>query len=453
MNKRAVALAADSAVTAQIGQDGQQIYDTVDKLFTISKYHPVGVMVYGSANFMGIPRDTLIKSYREDLGEKSYQELGGYVSSFVSFLENNEALFPKSLQKRHFRKSVKQLIFELSHVIDEEVGKISSTNSGRSKSSIVKEIIDNYRNVFESADILDNFDEKSISSIQDYYEDIFEEEVYPFADKYNLNEEQKEKVKKIAIDIVTRDNFPRHKESGIVIAGFGDNQHFPETIALSMEGIFGGKLKYKIKGNGKIDHNNPASIMSFAQDEMVKSFMDGIHPDYSETVRGFVENMLNNLPQRVIENANSLGSKQEDEVRQILEKAGSKLRLLFDKHIRDHQRNRYTAPVLDAVHILPKDKLAALAQSLINLTSFKREFSRDDETVGGPIDVAVISKGDGFIWIQRKHYFDPDLNPQFFANYYRETDGRVNAPVDAQSPTDMSSSHRDSQSNPADSQS
>ena len=42
------------------------------------------------------------------------------------------------------------------------------------------------------------------------------------------------------------------------------------------------------------------------------------------------------------------------------------------------------------------------------------------ETVGGPIDVAVISKGDGFIWIKRKHYFNKDLNPQFFKNYDME---------------------------------
>ena len=46
----------------------------------------------------------------------------------------------------------------------------------------------------------------------------------------------------------------------------------------------------------------------------------------------------------------------------------------------------------------------------------------EEETVGGPIDVAVISKGDGFIWIKRKHYFQRELNQQFFANYYREGD-------------------------------
>jgi hypothetical protein len=29
-------------------------------------------------------------------------------------------------------------------------------------------------------------------------------------------------------------------------------------------------------------------------------------------------------------------------------------------------------------------------------------------------------KGDGFVWIKRKHYFPPELNHQFFANYSRE---------------------------------
>jgi hypothetical protein len=76
--------------------------------------------------------------------------------------------------------------------------------------------------------------------------------------------------------------------------------------------------------------------------------------------------------------------------------------------------------ITSAVSFLPKDELAAMAESLVNLTSFKRKISLNAETVGGPVDVAVISKGDGFIWIKRKHYFKPELNPGFFANYFRE---------------------------------
>ena len=66
--------------------------------------------------------------------------------------------------------------------------------------------------------------------------------------------------------------------------------------------------------------------------------------------------------------------------------------------------------IMDVVEHLPKEELASMAEALVSLTSLKRRVSLEQETVGGPIDVAVISKGDGFIWIKRKHYFDPTLN-------------------------------------------
>jgi len=44
-----------------------------------------------------------------------------------------------------------------------------------------------------------------------------------------------------------------------------------------------------------------------------------------------------------------------------------------------------------------------LAEALVHLTAFRAHMSADeDETVGGPIDVAVISKGDGFVWVKKK---------------------------------------------------
>jgi len=61
-----------------------------------------------------------------------------------------------------------------------------------------------------------------------------------------------------------------------------------------------------------------------------------------------------------------------------------------------------------------------MAEALVNLTSFKRRFSFDAETVGGPVDVAVLCKGDGFVWIKRKHYFKPELNPHFLTNYFQD---------------------------------
>mgnify|MGYP001604446777 CR=1 FL=1 len=63
---------------------------------------------------------------------------------------------------------------------------------------------------------------------------------------------------------------------------------------------------------------------------------------------------------------------------------------------------------------LPFDELAELAETLVLLESLKERVTRPSASVSGPIDVAVISKNDGFIWIKRKHYFDPKLNPRYF---------------------------------------
>ena len=74
MNKTAVALAADSAVTIE-QEKGQKIFNTVNKLFALSKYHPVGVTIYGSANFMDVLWESIIKIYRAKLGKQSFPTL------------------------------------------------------------------------------------------------------------------------------------------------------------------------------------------------------------------------------------------------------------------------------------------------------------------------------------------------------------------------------------------
>lgn len=66
------------------------------------------------------------------------------------------------------------------------------------------------------------------------------------------------------------------------------------------------------------------------------------------------------------------------------------------------------------VERLPKDGLAEMAETLINLTSFKRRITSQSETVGGPTDVAIISKKDGLVWVKYKQYFEPELNLQFW---------------------------------------
>src|SRR3954447_14341330 len=120
INKNAVALAADSAVTLRDPKTSK-IYNTANKLFMLSKFDPVGVMVFGNAEFMSIPWETLIKMYRSHLGATSFEKLPLYAGDFVAFLENNDRLFPAERQKAQFGRVISAFFWGMKYAIDEEI--------------------------------------------------------------------------------------------------------------------------------------------------------------------------------------------------------------------------------------------------------------------------------------------------------------------------------------------
>src|SRR5579859_71180 len=86
MNKSAVAMAADSAVTISSGRSGIKTYDTMNKLFELIKGRPVGVMVYANAELNGVPWETVIKCYRESRAGFHFKQLDDYASDFLAYL-------------------------------------------------------------------------------------------------------------------------------------------------------------------------------------------------------------------------------------------------------------------------------------------------------------------------------------------------------------------------------
>ncbi|MFP4289260.1 MAG: hypothetical protein ACLFQS_08370 [Bacteroidales bacterium] len=54
LNKQGIAIAADSAVTVS-GVGNRKIYNSANKIFTLSKYKPVGIAIFNNAQFLGVP--------------------------------------------------------------------------------------------------------------------------------------------------------------------------------------------------------------------------------------------------------------------------------------------------------------------------------------------------------------------------------------------------------------
>ena len=97
LNRSAVALAADSAVTITTAS-GQKIFNTVNKLFALSKFQPLGIMINGSADLMGVPWEVIIKSYRQAVGEQAFSTVESASEHLLTWVEANYQLFPVELR-------------------------------------------------------------------------------------------------------------------------------------------------------------------------------------------------------------------------------------------------------------------------------------------------------------------------------------------------------------------
>jgi hypothetical protein len=419
MNRGAIALAADSAVTLQ-RPGGSKIYNSVNKLFMLSKYHPVGVMVYGMADFTGVPWETIIKEYRSRLGHRSFPQLRGYIEDFLGFLDPRSGLFSQEEQDRYLRRAVYGCFGDIRKGIDKQVDKAIRDKGSVTLNQIriiCTSVIKSVRNDYDRTPDLVCFQTLSMKALVSKYRkdiDAIRKDVF---ENLPLSATTQRLLCDVAICIFLKEGFTE-STSGVVVAGFGEQELYPSLVCVAADGFLDGQLRRKELRSEHISETNSASIMPFAQSEMVHTFMEGTDPRYKQLLWAYMGKLFTDLPDEILKVLPSLRGKAKEEMAAKLKNSCAKLLEELKNQADEYRRKNHVAPIIEAVTFLPKDELAAMAESLVNLTSFKRRISMDAETVGGPIDVAVISKGDGFIWIKRKHYFKPELNPAFFANYY-----------------------------------
>jgi len=409
MNKRAIALATDSAVT--IGSS-DKFYNTANKLFMLSKYHPVGIMIYNNAEFMGMPWEIIIKQYRDSIGDQEFDNLQGYCNSFLNFLKN-EALGLSDYEEIYFIKTVRWFLNDLNSQIrkhyNEAVEQTGNKLEEHEIKNIINNTIDEYDKLVDKFNDLDNIPDRFEQTIEEKYRENLLEVVkseIPVAliseDSINILAKTCIKVFKKAITIDTY--------SGIVIAGFGKKDLFPSLIEHEICGIINGYIRLKVKQERNITISKNYDIVPFAQSDTVDTFLNGISPRYSNVLNdSFNQHIIS-----VIDSMDSSILNETNKVR-IKDELNKKWNDVTTQLV-SYSNTNYLFPILSAVISLPIEELATMAESLVNLTSFKRQVAIDEysRTVGGPIDVAVISKGDGFVWIKRKHYFKPEHNHHFF---------------------------------------
>lgn len=433
MNKEAIALASDSAVTIGEGNGGdggrQKIFTSANKLFALSKYEPVGIMVYGSAEFMYVPLETTIKVYREKLGKKFFGTLSEYAADFIRFLDNGNPIFPDSMQDRFAEETfysylsyVKNVVTERVDAVISERGRITRKAIRGMARGIATQVIREEHHVWRVADNIPSIPKSFNHEVLNRYSETINRTIEEVLEELPLSRKDLARLINTAASLFSKypEEIEREGKCGVVIAGFGTEETFPSLESFDLEGIVNNKLKYRPHFSSRISFDLIGSVIPFAQGEMVHTFMEGIAPDCRETEESSVKQTFVEYADTITDILDKYDDDEKPRLKERILSIGDKVLETLTQKLDEYREQHHTDPITTVVAALPKDELAAMAESFVYLTSLKRRYTMETETVGGAIDVAVISKGDGFIWIKRKHYFRPELNPGFLQRYYKE---------------------------------
>ena len=74
----------------------------------------------------------------------------------------------------------------------------------------------------------------------------------------------------------------------------------------------------------------------------------------------------------------------------------------LEEKIDDIIMEKFTSGLVNTVEFFNVEDMVNMAESLISITNLQRHITSSEETVGGPIDVAVITKTGGFQWAKQK---------------------------------------------------
>jgi len=378
-------------------------------------------MVYGYAEHCGIPWETVAKVFRRDHSHVRFKTVRNCYLAFREYLANDK-LFTTTAQERNI------LFFSVSVM-----------------SQVYREVRDLTRSQISARlpDIIQRRTER-IAGLSDELTFVpptrraLRSEVMPFIELL-----LKETFKRLdyvvpvrlrsplcnLIDAHLRSPWLSDYEAGVVVFGFGDDELLPSLYSHQFDcGCFGNLRSVKhVEVN--FGEQSEIHIIPFADRDVMDVFMEGSNQSTRAFFTTLMQRSMREVADRIIKDNFSLTDDEFAVIKTMNEKTITDIMRKTVTTARTWIHEKSVEPVLNVVRALPKEDMATLAEALVEVTALKKKVSSDIETVGGPVDVCLVTKGDGLIWIKRKHYFDLDKNQQYLYNRFtarRHSDGDPN---------------------------
>lgn len=415
LNTQGMALAADSAVTITSGAGVQKVYNKGNKIFALSKTHRVGVAIYNGSSFLGIPWEILLKMYRSSIVQE-FNTVQEYQADFLGFLNQNLHRITPASKNNSFFNFASTVYNEVLRYIDDAFDSaafsgLAPTDQVAQAPPLIESALLQYRNTIDNYPKNPNnaaitpaiFSGEYSTQIAELVAAVNQkiDEEYPgvtlTGPAITLIEE--------ALYISTQLRYIFENNSGLVFFGFGKEELFPSSHLVTVGSLIGTTIRYEVAPPVVISAGTlESNIIPYAQSDVTLSVLTGIDPHYQQEIGASIRAAFTQAAEEV--QTHITNKAEGTAIANVINNIATPL---IDK-LNNYKQTVITQPLLNMLAFMGIEDMAELAESLVNVTSLKRKFTEGFESVGGPVDVVVVTKGDGIVWMKRKQYFTESLN-------------------------------------------
>lgn len=405
LNKEAVVIAADSAVT--VGRDPHPRYSkSANKIFDASAHGNLAVAIFSGAEIDGVPWELAVKQFRAaQAGNPAPDTVADYIPALIAFLQNNALMFPQAWREERLKTRLAVAGLQVLDDIKARQPTIQNDQLAGPATRVawdaaVAELRPLVAGLPLAGDLTQaNYDQVrgEIPQLAAAVHAVLPQHVGAVVTPAEFCD--------LAVDYTFRAPHYVFSSTGVVFAGYGAAQIFPAFHSITVYGFVGSEICHTRADEHVIDHASGAWIQPFAKYSMIQRFTDGFDFKQQELMQQAVGTAFTDYNAHLATQGVQLPAALDAVMAQLQDTA------IQNWKTANYKENFH--PLRRVLNSLSVQEMAELAETLLVLESLRERVTSPSESVGGPVDVAAITKSDGLVWIRRKHYFDSHLNLRY----------------------------------------
>ena len=405
MNRQAVALAADSAVTYGGGPEPVVTLEA-EKILPLTD--TIAVMVYSRGDVLGRSWSHIAHAFQKAHGGDEFETITDCAQAFFAFIDNNRRLFPEAEERDEFEALMRAAYLT---VLDYARALRTYPNTPyNDDAAAVEAALDIYRGHLTTdeggaeREPLSVFEGLTRERFFELYGSMLESVLAEaLGDAARQDGPLRDKLYDLAYLLVTRPAF-LEPFAGLVFAGFGSNDVFPVYThwyaSIMVDGVIK-RASDETVAVGVEDGPN-AFVRTFAQADMTHAFLRGVHPAMFDLMiaMNFVSNEA--AAQAALEAAGVTPDQTEAAMRKVESETLPALARQFIQTASNFSQEEFIEPFIQVVAASGKKQMSETAKALVELNILKTDLHMKNAGVGGDVDVLMITRTGAIEWYAKK---------------------------------------------------